>query len=218
MEAIFKMIEFLVTYGKLELSNIPPDYKAFLKGKELKAVPVISYLRGKPHHIYIRELYFSKEEGNLTLYIKVPELYPVKPNYREYILTELSLETLPKLCHYYHYNVTQEMRDLFLNELLGSLQNKYIINNYQPLIEELWDFYLPTKYNECPLSLRITEDVNWEASYLTSDPKQPEFKKVAYMLDDAILGLQSKIILNDFSKLLPQEVEQLQTLLEENNH
>lgn len=212
METKFKMIEFLVTYGKLELDNLPPDHKAFIEGKELKAIPVRSYLRGKPHYIYIRELYFSKEEGNLTLYIKVPELFLVKHYYKEDILTELSLETLPKLCRHYNYNVTQEMRDLFLNELLGSLQNKYIINKYQPLIKKLGDFYLPSKYNECPLSLRITDDVNWEASYLTSNTKQQEFKKEAYILDDAIIGLQSKIILNDFSKLTNQ-VEQLRQTL-----
>lgn len=220
MEEIFKIIKLLITHSELEPSNKPSEYCltnvkgtvpviAYLKGQELRMIPVKALLKGT-NHIFVNELFFSKKEGNLTLYIKVPEPFPTSKWWRK-IIIELSLESIPKICQ--DYNVTQEMMDTFLGQLLGSLQNKYITDKYnKPIIEKLRDLFLPTKYETCSLSLRITEDINWEAAYLTSDPKQQEFKTVANTLGKAILELQSKIILNDFSKLSTQ-VEQLRQTL-----
>jgi hypothetical protein len=214
METTFKMLEFLAAHGNLELKDIPPKYRTYYKGEELKSIPVIAYFQTR-FRAFVRELYFSKKDGNLTLYIRLPELYPEKPNNWEKLIIELSLETLPKLCH--DYNVSWEHRDEFINQLLGSLQNNYLIDKCNYPISELGDFFMPTYYNECPLNLRVTLDNRWEASYLTFDPKQPKFKKIADTLENALLGLQTKIIINDFSESHPQAIEQLQTLLEENN-
>lgn len=213
METTFKMIEFLVANGNLELINIPQEYKAYHKGEELKAIPVLSYLQTR-FRVFIRELYFSKSKigDNLTLYIKVPELYPAKPNHWEKVIRELSLETLPKLC--YDYNINREDRDDFINQLLRSLQNDYLINKCQPFIEELGDFYMPSYYNGGPLNLRVTLDNRWEASYLTLSSQQLKFKKIADTLENALLGLQTKIIINDFSESHPQAIE-LRKLLEQ---
>jgi hypothetical protein len=205
MEHLFNIIKTLARYGNLDTQ---PGPKTKHQREYLNEMTIHATLIGSKN-ISIREIYYLKDspycpkngtprnQENIILYIKLPEPSPLDPTRIPNVLKELSIESIPNLC--LEYNIKPAFMGDFIKQILTSLQNQYLVHRYR-LIEEIKGFYLPLDYEEGHLNINLSLDYKWEAAYQNPDPKQyTRFKKIGYTLKDALLGLQSQIILNDLS-------------------
>lgn len=160
MKTLIKALETLALCPILHVYREP---QTKYKNRFLHEVIVTARIFTSKEIIPIKRIYSYKSpnEKVTTLYLEMPDPTHTGPR-KKYILRELSIETLPDILR--DYQIKEGFFKEFLTYAIKSLQDQFLIHYYRNS-EEINSFTLPKEYNG-RLSISITKNLEWEASYI----------------------------------------------------